>query len=601
MGSKSKRSGSIEWREVVAYVIVALLGLALGVFGMQVWKADLHVPFSYATDGILTGATVKAMIEHGWVVSNPSIGAPGGWNSADFPVTETLDFAIMKVISLFSGDWALTLNLFYLLTFPLTAVLAFWPMRRLGLAVWPAAAASLVYTILPYHFFRGEPHLGLAAYFFVPPMILVCIWALAEDPLLFAGHGAKRWKLKLDRRDAIIAIVICLLTAFGGIYYAFFACFFLFVAGAIAALRHGKGQLLVSALVLIAVIVVGAVVNMSPSLVYHRMHGGNPAGSVRNAGQAEIYGLKIDQMFLPVDGHRIGKFAAIKALYHTGMQQMGKYLDNEAVVTSPLGIIGVLAFLLVLFALFVGEPGKRWLGTERFELLQRLSGLQIFGVLLATVGGFGAMVAFVIPEIRSYNRIVVFLAYFGALGLALVLDRLWSRAHTSTGRALGYAGLLVLLAFAVFDQTSSAMVPDYRVLDAAYQADGAYVATLQKSLPSGAAVFQLPYMPFPEPGGPLVKMPDYEPLRGYLHSTTLKWSYGAQKGRQTDAWQRQTATLPADQMVAAVRAQGFSAVWVDRNGYEDNGAAIEGDLQRVTGHAPLVSGGGEFATFVLGR
>ena len=76
MGSKSKRSGSIEWREVVAYVIVALLGLALGVFGMQVWKADLHVPFSYATDGILTGATEAAGNTQKYVATGTSAITP---------------------------------------------------------------------------------------------------------------------------------------------------------------------------------------------------------------------------------------------------------------------------------------------------------------------------------------------------------------------------------------------------------------------------------------------------------------------------------------------------------------------------------------------
>ena len=384
---------TVDYKEVAAYAIVAVLALLLAVLALQLWKADLRVPFTYGADANLNGVLVKTSMDHGWIQANPTIGLPGQFDLADFPFGETLDFAIMKVISIFARDWALSMNLFYLLTFPLTAVLAMWTMLRLGISRWPAAAMSLVYTILPYHFLRGESHLGLAAYFLAPPMILVCVWSMADEPLLFVGHGAKRWKLDLKRPEALIAIAICVLTAFGGVYYAFFACFFLFVAGAIGALRHGKGTVMASALLLIVVIVGAGAINLSPSLVYHLQHGGNAAASVRNPGQAEIYGLKIDQMFLPVDGHRIGKFAAIKALYHQGMAQINRYLDNEAVVTSPLGIVGVLGFLLVFFGPFLGDPVQRWFGKQRFERLQQMGQLTILGTVLATVGGFGAMIA----------------------------------------------------------------------------------------------------------------------------------------------------------------------------------------------------------------
>jgi hypothetical protein len=603
VASPAKRSAkaAFDYRELVAYLVVAVLALGIGAFGLQVWKADLHVPFTYQADAMLNGMLVKTSVEHGWIQSNPTIGLPGQMDLADFPFGETLDFAVIKVISLFARDWALSMNLFFLLTFPLTAVLAMWPLRRLGIGVWPAGVTALIYSILPYHLTRGESHLGLAAYFLVPPMVLVCLWCMRDEPLLFTGHGAKKWQLKLRDPEAIIAIVICALTAFGGIYYAFFACFFLFVAGAIAALRRGNWQLLVSAVVLIAVIVGFGVINLSPSLIYHRLHGDNPAASVRNPGQAEIYALKIDQLFLPVDGHRIPKFAAIKALYHQGVAQINRYLDNEAVVTNPLGIVGVLAFLLVVFMPFVGEPVRRWFGAKRFEMAQQLGQLQLLGLLLGTVGGFGAMVAFVLPQIRSYNRIVVFLAFFGAVVLAFALDRMMARAKSAAGRAAWMIALVLLLAFAVFDQTSPALVPPYADNNAAYASDATYVASLEHTLPSNAAVFQLPYMPFPEPGGPLVNMPDYEPLRGYLHSTTLRWSYGAQKGRAADAWQRQVASAPVAQMVAELKSAGFSAVWVDRNGYEDGGEAVEAQLASVTSSTPIVSPDKTFATFVIAR
>lgn len=50
------------------------------------------------------------------------------------------------------------------------------------------------------------------------------------------------------------------------------------------------------------------------------------------------------------------------------------------------------------------------------------------------------------------------------------------------------------------------------------------VKQVQTELPSGASVFQLRYLPYPE-SPPMYEMQDYDPLRGYLHTTGLRWSY----------------------------------------------------------------------------
>jgi phosphoglycerol transferase len=593
------KRAAIDWREVVGYAVVSLGGLLLALWGMNAWGADLRVPIQYSSDALLNGALIKGSIEHGWLQVNPSLGLPGQLNMGDFPIAEVLMFGLVKLISAFARDWALSLNLFFLMTFPLTAGLSLWVMRRLGISMLPAGALSLLYTLLPYHFIRAESHMALAAYFLVPPMVLVILWSMADEPLLFSKRSSSPWRLDLKRPEPIIALVVCVLVGLGGIYYAFFACFFLLVAGAIAAARAGRWQLLVSALLLVAVIAVTGVLALSPSIIYHRTNGSNAAATIRNPGQAEIYALKFDELLLPVDGHRIPVFARIKQLYHTGQAQMGKWLDNEAVTTTPLGLVGVLGLVIALMWPFLGEPAARWAGRDRAPLLKRIGQLAILGLLLGTVGGFGAVFAFVLPQIRAYNRVLVFLAYFAALALALVLDRMLSKAKPGVRRGLVLGAIAGLLLIGVFDQVPPGFAPDYGAAKAAYAADAAFVSRVENALPPGAAVLQLPYMPFPEPGGPLVKMTDYEPFRGYLHSKALRWSYGAQKGREIDAWQQQVASLPAAALIAEAQRAGFSAVWVDRNGYADNGAAIEAALAQATGVTPIVSDDGQLSVFVL--
>ena len=113
-------------------------------------------------------------------------------------------------------------------------------------------------------------------------------------------------------------------------------------------------------------------------------------------------------------------------------------------------------------------------------------------------------------------------------------------------------------------------------------------------------MFQLPYVPFPEGypqtpvGGPVATYATkYEPLRGYLHSSTLRWSYGAMKGTSAD-WPAHLATQPLSLVIPAVAAAGFAGVWVDPAGFSSQKASrVRSALQSVLGVSPLVSPDGD--------
>jgi hypothetical protein len=123
---------------VVAAVSVAALALLGG-------YSRIDLPFAYSGDVIATGAGIKGMIDHGWYLVNPSVGAPGVMNVADFPGTDIFGLALMKAISWFSGDWAVVMNVFFLLGFPLAAMSALAALRSLGIGRIPAAVAALLF------------------------------------------------------------------------------------------------------------------------------------------------------------------------------------------------------------------------------------------------------------------------------------------------------------------------------------------------------------------------------------------------------------------------------------------------------------------------
>jgi len=167
----------------------------------------------------------------------------------------------------------------------------------------------------------------------------------------------------------------------------------------------------------------------------------------------------------------------------------------------------------------------------------------------------------------------------------------------TTGAAVGLYGVLSLvLVVALLDQTSRDYVPQYQQINAEYDSDHELIQNIEATLPASSMIYQLPYVPFPE--HPRVNtMVDYDHFRGYLHSQHLRWSYGAMKKREGDLWQRQTAALPVDQLVETLGFAGFGGIYLDRHGYDDNGAAIEAQLSNALATAPVVSRNGRLVFF----
>jgi phosphoglycerol transferase len=208
-----------------------------------------------------------------------------------------------------------------------------------------------------------------------------------------------------------------------------------------------------------------------------------------------------------------------------------------------------------------------------------IAALTLASVLVVTTGGLATLLAVAWPQIRSWNRLSIFIAFFALLAVGLLLESLRPRLP-----ALGFGALLAgLLVLGALDQTSSFFIPPHAGLAADYRADQLWYRSVERQLDGHASVVQLPHEPFPEP--PLGPRPIYEPAKAYLHTSDARWSWGAMRGRPDD-WSAQYATRPAAELVPAAREAGFEAIVVDKLAYPDGGAATEADLSRVLGAEP---------------
>lgn len=566
------------------YALTIFLSLLILMWVMKLCRAELNVPFAYFGDSLLYNIAAKGSIEHGWWFHNPSLGAPAGLHYEAYPAMENFHFALMKLISVFTSNHAVVINLFYLLTFPLTAITSLYFFRHFKFSFEPALVGSLLYTFLPYHFFRSY-HLLLAAYYLVPLMVLVVLWISFGERFLVYVSENHRWpSFDLKNPKAVFSLIVCVVVGSCGVYYPFFFCFFLLIAGIAAWLNSRHVSPFLTAVLLIALVGASVVLNHLPTIKYQRAHG-TAAMGIRSVVDAEVMGLKITQLLLPIGGHRLEALNALKYRYNLGP------LVNEN-DTASLGFVGSFGFLILIGAIFYRRAPA---------MIDRLSHLNIAGVVLATIGGFGVLFALLIsPQIRAYNRISVFIAFFSLSAVVQLLDALRKTLLSMPRRVLYYVALVVIVVAGVLDQTGTSFffVPEYNKIAHEYESDEEFVGRIENSLPPGAMIFQLPYAQFPE--SPTIhRMLDHEHLKGYLHSKNLRWSYGVAASETEDGWQRTVASQPAGDLVKNIQAAGFAGIYLNRDGYEDSGRKMEAELTSLLGVQPIVSSQGNLVFFKL--
>ena len=500
----------------------------------------------------------------------------------DFPPQfDSLHLIAIKLMSAFTHDWALIFNLYFLLGFPLIALSALAVFRHFGVSRAAAIAASILYAFLPSRLIKGQAHLFLDTFFEVPLAILLMLWVCGDSPPLVRDRRAESRRLGIDLQSprSKVALLLAVIVGTTGLYYAFFSACLLIVGGAWAAVLRRSPRNFLAGLTLAAVVALTVGVQDIPTFIYRSKNGVNAEVANRLPGEAEVYGLRISQLVLPINGHRIPYLRNLESRYRASAPMPGEFLSTS------LGAVASVGFLILLAIAFLGF-GRQ---AERADLWRSLASLNLSAVLLGTVGGFGSLFALLIsPQIRTYCRLNVFIAFIALFAVVLLLDRLRRSRPILVAVIAGFVLVLGLL-----DQTTPAHAEAYSADRARYASDGEMVARIEHAVPAGAMIFELPFRTFPE------SIDDYVLVRPYLHSRSLRWSYPTMRGREGETWARNTAALAPAELLTALRGAGFAGVLIDRDLYPDRGTAIAIALGTILGGHPQVSRDGNLAFFRL--
>jgi phosphoglycerol transferase len=572
-------------REAAAYAAALLGCLAFVVFLFDLGRADLSVPFGYSGDAVLAHAWMKGVLEHGWRLDNPSLGAPFAQDGRDFLMGDDLHFLVVKALGGAFRDAAVVFNLFFLLTFFLCTLTALFALRRLGAGRGPAAAAALLYAFTPYHLTRSFHHIFLSAYYLLPLMALTALRVYRGEVSVFRPADSAGGRRRLN--PAFLGhAAVCLLTGGGGVYYAFFGCFFLAAAGAAAAYAARSFRPLRAAALCVALVVGSTAAVLSPTALYRLRHGPNPEPVARLPAEADRLGLRVTELLLPNPHHYLPSFAHWTRDFCLPPRTVGGEFPS-----TSLGLAGSTGFVWLVVRFFLR---RRPAAPPRTD--DGLALLNAAALLLGTVGGFGAVFAqFASPWIRGYNRISICIAFFALAALALLATRWGQRLRRPWTNAAGAALLAAAAVLGVLDQTGrSYSAAEAAGVREAWRADEAFVRRVEARAPAGGMVFQLPYVAYPE-HPPVERLSYYDSLRPYLHSHALRWSYGALKGREGDLWQRQLTYQTPERTAETLAYAGFVGVFLDRFGYPGgDGDAVAARLAAAVAVEPTVSEDGRY-------
>jgi phosphoglycerol transferase len=566
----------------------AIVSFFLASVLMSGWPAgllpDLSYPYIYAKDGPGDGLSHSWLIQRvmeGWFFDNPRSGYPFGSNFLDYPGADTGNHLVLKFLGWLTGGYHSALNLYFLLSFFISFISSFIVLRAIGLNHWFSLAATTLFVFLPFHFQRLSylGHLYYTWYFTVPIFFYVAF-------RLFYWQPGREINIRRPRSLLLWLIIFLALASFG-VYYTLFGMIVLALGGFAGWIRNKNISSAKWALVAIAALSFGTLLNLAPNVIHQYKAGSNTVAAARHASEAEIYAVRMLQLVLPRHEHRIKTFAAAKQ----------KYIDYQPMKdsTAALGIIGATGFLLMwIFALRTMAEGKI---ESRLRLLTLLG---VFLFLFGVTSGFGSLFSFFISaSIRAWNRVSIFIGFasitIAFLALQLLIEKYYATQKTKP--LILFLALSTIL-LGLFDQTTPTDHAQNQQTKQKYETDRDFIQQIEHQLPTGSAIYQLPYMEFPE-APTLNRLQSYDPLAGFLHSKSLRWNSGGMKGREGDFFYRLLAQEPIEKQIEVIKRLGFAGVYVDRRGYADNAEKLIDDLTRLLGPPSVTKADNEAVFFPL--
>ena len=561
------------WLETLRVAVLSLAAALIWVAYFDRWTAESwQMPTAYWGDVYETLVRIRAAAEGDTGLLQPQVierlGAPFGahWNAYPTP-----DKLLMSVLGALSGVLGLYLTANLAMVFAqVSAAASFYLAARWLRCRWEWAWAGALLFSFTYHtFHRGLAHLSLI-FTWTVPLGLLAVW-------LVAGSRRLAWRSP----GAAVCLGAAIALGVSNPYNLFFWLQLMgwaVLAQAVGPKRRANVQLGVAA---IALAMTAFFISNAERWLFSDDTEARPVLE-RNYAGTESYALKPVEMLIPTAYHRWDYMASFGRRYTAWSNWRGEGVMPYLGLAGIAGL-GWLAVIAIRRAL-----ARRPLPPQALTVG--------WSVAYSTIGGVTNVLAMFasFQMFRATNRAAIFLS---AILLGWLVVRL-SRLTAGWPRALQLATALVVAALGVLEQLPRRTPGRAESVARTVKSDREFGAKLEAALAPGSMLFQLPQIDFPEVAPPH-RLADYEHFRPYLATETLRFSYGSPRARARGGWQRELQNQPTPALVQTLEACGFAAVYLNRKGFEDDGAQLLQTLATLGYDRRIESADGEQVAVLL--
>lgn len=514
--------------------VAALIG-PIWVYRLR-WE-DLRYPWRVVDSDLSSAYSLSQALGQSWFgINHRSLGAPFTADLSNAFIPDDLLYSILRILAHVFGNPILAANLFFLLTFGLSAIAFLFFADFLAVNRFIGWPLSLAYAWLPYHFTRMDAgHLFLAAYFMLPLGSVVLV-SLFRD---LTGVGEPI--ISTNRRKAAALFLVALGLGSSGAYYGLF--FALLAASQILLVSRSPRREMVRRVITVLAVAGGFVLAPVIRNMWARRNGLYEV-LTRSPDESIQFGGSLTRLLLPW-----GVWLPEKA------KNAVSPTEFEWTATPLLGSIAVI-LVIVLIARSIGSeknPDVR---------LRPLTFITLAALLFYVTTGLGYSFALLVDSsFRTWNRlsIVILTLAFGTLGV--FVSRMLSTSRSRAAVGVVVTLLAVVTQLTPLKSVGIAAEPD-TVSRARFDELVKFGRVIERKVPGDCSILQLPLMLFPE-GGMVGQVGNGNHLWLPLVTDGRRWSYGAPKGTKEGDFWKDLLGAPPEAAVQRARDLGFCAVVLD--------------------------------------
>ncbi len=549
--------------EVAGAFFAAMTAFVAFAFVSHLWNMDIRVPLP-AGDSVGLMNELTAMLRGVRWNSDPTCVAPFSTDRWNVLQDGLLHKAIMLVFTRISNNASASLNLYYILSYPLYALTSYYLLRKSNVGRELSVVGAVLISLIPGHFYRGISHLFVGSSFMVPLAITACIEMMRgemcsdrfieDDKLnfieLIKSNSYKQW----------LGLLFVLLTSFSTIYYGLFTIMMMSFCTLYCCVKTGRLRSLYYYSQYVVVVIIAAMTNYGIwglAKSRHEVVNADLTEAImpyyRNTSMVEIYSGKLAQYILPITGHRIKFLADLREIYNSN------FLINENGYAT-FGFFMALGFMAgcIVCVLNICRVNERVLELGRLE---------IFLFVCSTVGGISSLLGMINYNIRSYNRLSFFIAPIGMIIILTLLQDFFDikckACNHITKKVIILFASAVILLVGVFDQTNNDMAYTKAEMAEAqtdYYAKKNFISDIEKVEYKTDTPMILVYP---------------QALDLYQYSTDILWGNIGYGDTWENAWLEWIKGLRADSIVDYARIIGYDGILL-------NAEPVQLDEDKVT-------------------